>query len=828
MHLSISARRRAVAYCSRKRRALRKWWRATKDRTGRVFFLRLGVALLAVGGGAAADRWLRFDGLTEASHVVRYFALTLISLCAVAWPYWLLLNFIVLGVWTILVGRGLSLTRIRVGVWVAVAALEQFEALVTFGVFVSVGVDPIGLRAGFAVALLALGLPFTETLSTLFAACVGRLAESPAARLRQRAWFVRLVTLGCFAWLYSAAPTLWVTLVPLFLAILSLIVWRSVVHATMARRATPPTTQPPAPPQGDARARQGVVDHGVGKAILENEWIASLVVNVLIVALGLGRLMPIYDSEKADARDRYNRAHLYAVGQAPRPLKEGLALFIVSDSQLHELRGERNGAHLDLVDSLVPVAVRPVELDLLSGAPLRRFAEQYEALRKPFPGLRWIHLGDLGDLGCRSEVERALDYLGERFGFDRSVGLVPGNHDSTFVGNFAWHPSWISACKPVGANGSSDYELRKNESDRLLYERSGRGYVLGPGLWHHRAGQETALVGFVELGRLRGSPVYAILMDTSDDEPGGLGIAGAQGAVSRNQIEQLEELVRASPADGATYIVFAHHPFQSLSSQSRTRVKEFIDRLPGTVAALVTAHTHLAAAREVRPDAELGIPELVVGSTIDPPQEAALLQIGYAEDDSLHLRLATIPTVARPEAICAEAGTTNVVTAEQCRSALGGMSDKPDCKGPVPASFDERAHASCDPNAVRCGQQEPTRKLLACVAPGTHPHGCAKRCGEATDCPLDDSKVQTQLDDAIKAPKERTDLVCLAWAASVLQGHKRQDWLYADALAYAFEKSAAPEAVRFDVDVKKKTVVAKQCADTLEPLVPGDDRHAEK
>ena len=135
-------------------------------------------------------------------------------------------------------------------------------------------------------------------------------------------------------------------------------------------------------------------------------------------------------------------------------------MFIVADSQLHELRGKRSGVHLDLVDSAVPVAVRPVELDLLSGAPLRRFAEIYRSLRDTrFPGMRWMHIGDFADLGCSSEARRALAYL-DAFGFDRCVGLVPGNHDSAFVGNFTWHPDWVSACRPVRATSRFSRTVR--------------------------------------------------------------------------------------------------------------------------------------------------------------------------------------------------------------------------------------------------------------------------------------------------------------------------------------------------------------------------------
>ena len=67
------------------------------------------------------------------------------------------------------------------------------------------------------------------------------------------------------------------------------------------------------------------------------------------------------------------------------------------------------------------MAVRPVELDLLSGAALARFAEVYHGLAAERPGLRWVHLGDSADLGCASESE---DYVCEDDVHDFNKGEV--------------------------------------------------------------------------------------------------------------------------------------------------------------------------------------------------------------------------------------------------------------------------------------------------------------------------------------------------------------------------------------------------------------------
>src|SRR5262249_18523706 len=127
------------------------------------------------------------------------------------------------------------------------------------------------------------------------------------------------------------------------------------------------------------------------------------------------------------------------------PMQTDIALYLMADTQLHELRGLRSAGHLDIVDRLVSVAVRPVELDLLSGVTFEHFVDLYKRMQNERNDLRWAHLGDFADLGCRGEVGRFQKLLAP---MPRKLlaGASIGNHDGTFVGNFAWHPDWDSAC----------------------------------------------------------------------------------------------------------------------------------------------------------------------------------------------------------------------------------------------------------------------------------------------------------------------------------------------------------------------------------------------
>jgi hypothetical protein len=81
-------------------------------------------------------------------------------------------------------------------------------------------------------------------------------------------------------------------------------------------------------------------------------------------------------------------------------------MFLVSDSQMHELGGQRFPGQMELSDAFVPVALRPVELDVLSFATLDQFGRVFKQL-DGHGDLFWAHLGDFADLSCASELERA-------------------------------------------------------------------------------------------------------------------------------------------------------------------------------------------------------------------------------------------------------------------------------------------------------------------------------------------------------------------------------------------------------------------------------------
>lgn len=275
------------------------------------------------------------------------------------------------------------------------------------------------------------------------------------------------------------------------------------------------------------------------------------------------------------------------------------SLFIVSDSQIHQLGGSRFPGQTELADLLVPSAVRPVELDMLGMSSVEQLKYAFrEVVRDAHTEpVYWAHLGDFADLSCTRELERAVGVF-SRFATPvamgpapearqrrpKLAGIAPGNHDMSFTGNFFWSPYWSGACKPeragklasnppgpgseMGAQASSAVEpAPERETDgpsradklastqviaRLLNPEHGvipKDQVSMPDRsWPVRWLLGTGgMVTVTPLGTIQhqGKPrtVIAIFVDTGDDATFDFGIAGLFGTYSSNQDERLRALI---------------------------------------------------------------------------------------------------------------------------------------------------------------------------------------------------------------------------------------------------------------------------------------------
>jgi hypothetical protein len=230
------------------------------------------------------------------------------------------------------------------------------------------------------------------------------------------------------------------------------------------------------------------------------------------------------------------------------------------------------------------------------------------------------------------------------------------------------------------------------------------------------------------------------------------------------------ELDRYRDAD----VVFLfHHPYDTLSFQGRLLLEWLAKPLEGRLLGMVSAHTHKVGCRNQK----LGnreVPELIVGSVTDPPQQAATLDV--FGDGSL--RLTTHHAVQRNAPSGAAEGLA-------CEAVLADVRNR--CKfEPVSAGYGCEGKVVTLPrkegkDQLKLEQQWDAQQLLACI-------------GIEHKCPLDaGSDVFDEIDRRVTSDrKTRDEWACLSWAASLKQGHKREGWTFRETIDFALEQSVAP------------------------------------
>ena len=428
------------------------------------------------------------------------------------------------------------------------------------------------------------------------------------------------------------------------------------------------------------------------------------------------------------------------------------------------------------------------------------------------------------------------------------AGIAPGNHDMSFQGNFAWSPYWDQACGQRMNKMESDLRLKKLLDERLVpggktFPPSGssasRFTVSRLGTVGPKNGTKN---GQTTGGRAHG--VFAIFLDTSDRGARDFGIAGTFGTFSGDQKDEILAAVDGMMADGSDgtsyadpwFVLLAHHPYAELTPWSRSRLNELVlaldakggsckstqtNCLAPRVLGLITAHTHIVEThrhcigqRQVR--------EIVVGSVIDPPEQASWVEIGLDAHNHGSLRLATLPTVARAGLVCS---AEHMIDAGACRREMALLAAAPACQdliasdaagGESPASCEELERplstaAQVDGIVRHGGPKAPgdliladdkrARALLACVCRDVgdpsqpNPHGVAIQAACAKcEPPLKDEAYASIIKAVAEDPTREQELTCLAWAAADLQEHKAAGMTMADALRCAFDDPTLPPA----------------------------------
>jgi hypothetical protein len=540
------------------------------------------------------------------------------------------------------------------------------------------------------------------------------------------------------------------------------------------------------------------------------------------------------------------------------PVSPTVALFILSDTQLHELGGMRFPGQMEVADRLVPVARRPIELDILSTAAVVRYQTVYEQLSKErqsagLSPLLWTHLGDFADLSCFGEMDRMMNLLKGYGQHGRLLaGIAPGNHDSNFTGNFSWSPYWDAACDSRASKDASRAEIvrmDKAASDRSI-EQTSRAYLVnaegtqalfgwapsaffGNSLLSRFTVSRLGTVKVDNRGRERG--VVGVFIDTSDRLSRNFGIAGSFGTFSERQQRAILEQVNKERTGVATdpwgdpwFVVFGHHPYNEMTGGSQKALNGLITGLDSPsgncsagdddcrgprVMALITAHTHIAESHRHCVDQRL-VREIVVGSVIDPPQQASILEIGVDARGRGAVRLSTLPTVARSGLTCS---TAHTIDAGTCRQMMATLANAPDCQELiVGADAGQEAGASCeslerplstdeqvqglvrhggpqDPDDLKRSEEKRARALLRCICrpiPNRPaPPACAHR-----ETLLDGEAYAPIVEAVARDGNRQPEVTCLAWAAAAVQAHKAAGMKMADAIRCAFDDPTLPAA----------------------------------
>jgi hypothetical protein len=364
-------------------------------------------------------------------------------------------------------------------------------------------------------------------------------------------------------------------------------------------------------------------------------------------------------------------------GPPPDPPGEFVGLtrpFIaVGDTQEHESTGFPMHDNDGAVDSYVEVAQRPPEQPLF-GRRILEWAIQSH------PDEPLIHLGDVLDMSCQSEISR----MGHIFAAAKQpAAILPGNHDGLMFGIFNYRvldtlfdpgaQRWDRACRR-GASPDTLGDTGRGRGAALTKSEFIRQYVAmlatGPhphgGLkapaqqgdeqlsWHNpnlRAFVEAIEVGIVGGWRYAGSfiaqklrlpaapgasrRVTMIALDTN--QVGAListwdmlrgKSPGSSGHIRSDQVDAITKWVVEAQRAREIVVFAGHHNWNQLSLGSQLRLARLMSGLDHPLV-YVSAHTHRGFWALHRTGFERPLLELNVSSLSDWPIAYRRISFGY-------------------------------------------------------------------------------------------------------------------------------------------------------------------------------------------------------
>ena len=789
-------------------------------------------------------------------------ALSAVAIIASLWWQILVTDCIVAGLWFLPFkpprGRRFRWNTLHIVTYVN-RQVGHIAALVVW-LLLSLGMSiSLPRQLGGVAAVTLLGLPLLNGIARSELSFLGQDRPSKATGdlLWRRRVLIYLVTALGLVLLSLSAPSQVLELAPLLVAVSGGTVLRVIRHE-IRHRVVRRTRAEEASEKADIAKDAGLAldarqlfREKQNNAARRTDGFGPALVLAALVALVVASywLRSSLDAELRAALDGPEAPGDTCSREPHAPLEPEVGVFLMADPQTHELAGARFPGQTEVAEAFVKSATRPVSLAMLTSVPYRQLAGVYRGLADawmkattaraareapataPVNRMLWAHLGDLADIACQGELERALSSL-DLFGTADLAGITMGNHESNFIGSFHWSPYWDGAC--------SSGRLDKDQASASLVrhfrtpEGDGAGEFLNlrTSRLSRRGGSLSAVT---PLGvtrqpgangsapRLRGG--IGVFLDSSDGRAFDWGQPGSIGSVSREQLDLLSAAIgrlrsRGGPYADPVYVLFEHAPYGDLEGASRARVGEFVVSLDDRrdapereprVLAIVSAHEHVAGTRRhCIGSSDAGkrlVREFLIGSTTDLPQQAAVVEVGPNDRGVLALSVRTLQTVARAGAACGS--VPGIVGAMECRQVAARLSAEPACRPLLQTDPDAAPPRDCqelerstsfmeqlgalrtftgprDPKEKKRLERVEARELLDCLC-----RSGACGAGEATD-PLEDGGYLKRVEQASAVPARAQELACLAWAAGARQTHKSQAPTMGEALRCAFDDPTLP------------------------------------
>ena len=691
-------------------------------------------------------------------------------------------------------------------------------------------------QLGGLAAVLFLGAPILNGIARSDWASRFLGADGTSKRTGDLLWRRRILiyaaTLLAVVLLAAQAPRQLLRLLPLFAAFLPGLALRTVRHLWRNRaveeesearlRAGQSGDVPVGPPDPRAAFRASQARLARAADPLVPALLLAVVAGLMAISWWQRRQL---DQERGALLDGPATPADACARDPGGPARTEVELFAMADAQLHELAGEPHPGRLELIDAFVRSATRPTAHDMLAVAAMAHFRALHARLaadrKEQKRPLWWAHLGDLADVSCRGELARMADLL-DGFG-PQIAGIAPGNHEGSFTGSLHWSPFWDDAC----ATGL----LAKSGLTAELVRRFGAKVRAAGGELVRRAGSPLSprggsLAAVTPLGLVthqksqRG--LVGVFLDTSDGGAFDHGMPGTYGALSSGQVDDVLAAIdrlkvrRGGPYADPVYLLFAHFPYDDLARWSQRELDRLVaalDRRPAAesepddprVLALVSGHAHAAGAHDHCVHGRV-LREVVIGSTTDLPQQAALLEVGPAGDQdrgALALRVRTVHAVAREGRTCDDA--VPAVADARCRQIAAALLEEPACRPllapagapprdcqalELPAPLSRRLEAlrlsigPTDPRAHQRAADADATRLLRCLCRDG-------RCAVPAH-PTRDEAYYPALLELTRNPAHRDEAVCLGWAAAATQEHETWRMTMGEAVRCAFDDPSLP------------------------------------